>query len=90
MSERQSADKGQGREHSRHLAHDIDETVQQSALYAVEQLVAFAQNKGLVGPQDTDYSRNLLLDQFGFSEPYSGRDVGALWPLKPSSLCLMY
>lgn len=78
MSERQSTDKGQGREHSRHLAHDIDETVQQSALYAVEQLVAFAQNKGLIGPQDTDYSRNLLLEQFGFSEPYSGGEAGGI------------
>lgn len=87
MSERQSADKGQGREHSRHLANDIDETVQQSALYAVEQLVAFAQNRGLIGPQDTDYCRNLLLDQFGFSEPYSGGEAGGIMAPKPSSLC---
>ncbi|MGQ3479350.1 UDP-glucose--hexose-1-phosphate uridylyltransferase [Paenibacillus sp. TY11] len=78
MSERHSADKGQGREHSRHLARDIGETVQQSALYAVEQLVAFVQKRGLIGPQDTDYSRNLLLEQFGFSEPYSGGEAGGI------------
>ncbi|MFP2989087.1 galactose-1-phosphate uridylyltransferase, partial [Bacillus velezensis] len=78
MSERQSVDKDQDRELSRHLAHDIDETVQQSALYAVEQLVAFAHKKGLIGLQDTDYSRNLLLEQFGFSEPYSGGEAGGI------------
>ncbi|MBE0342212.1 galactose-1-phosphate uridylyltransferase, partial [Paenibacillus sp. 28ISP30-2] len=78
MSESQSAARGQDRDHSRPVAHDIDETVQQSALYAIEQLVAFAQNRGLIGPQDTDYSRNLLLEQFGFSEPYSGGEAGGI------------
>ncbi|MFK4344118.1 UDPglucose--hexose-1-phosphate uridylyltransferase [Paenibacillus sp. RC62] len=78
MSKSQSADRGQGREHSRHAAHDIDETVQQAALYAIEQLVAFAQNRGLIGLQDTDYSRNLLLEQFGFSEPYFGGEAGGI------------
>ncbi|WP_149093718.1 UDP-glucose--hexose-1-phosphate uridylyltransferase [Paenibacillus terrae] len=78
MSESQSAARGQDRDHSRPVAHDIDETVQQSALYAIEQLVAFAQNRGLIGPQDTDYSRNMLLEQFGFSEPYSGGEAGGI------------
>lgn len=78
MSKSQSADRGQGREHSRHTAHDIDEILQQAALYAIEQLVAFAQNRGLIGLQDTDYSRNLLLEQFGFSEPYSGEEAGGI------------
>ncbi|MGN7761104.1 UDP-glucose--hexose-1-phosphate uridylyltransferase [Paenibacillus sp. 22594] len=41
------------------------------ALYAIEQLVGFAIHKQLIQPADVDYSRNELLDQFGFSEPYA-------------------
>ncbi|WNS46618.1 UDP-glucose--hexose-1-phosphate uridylyltransferase [Paenibacillus sp. MMS20-IR301] len=44
----------------------------EKALYAIEQLVLFAQHKDLIQPADVDYSRNELLDQFGFSEPYAG------------------
>ncbi|ASR46379.1 galactose-1-phosphate uridylyltransferase [Paenibacillus kribbensis] len=78
MSESQFAAKSHDEEQNRHLAHDIDETAQQAALYAVEQLVAFAQKRGLISPQDIDYSRNLLLEQFGFSEPYSGGEAGGI------------
>lgn len=42
------------------------------ALYAIEQLVLFAVRRRLIEPADTDYSRNLLLDQFRFTEPYTG------------------
>lgn len=42
----------------------------QKALYAIEQLVLFARQQQLIKPADVDYSRNELLDQFGFSEPY--------------------
>ncbi|WP_150274533.1 UDP-glucose--hexose-1-phosphate uridylyltransferase [Paenibacillus tepidiphilus] len=42
----------------------------QKALLAIEQLVLFALHKELIQPADVDYSRNELLDQFGFSEPY--------------------
>ncbi|WP_229522399.1 UDP-glucose--hexose-1-phosphate uridylyltransferase [Paenibacillus monticola] len=43
----------------------------QKALYAIEQLVLFALHQSLIAPADLDYSRNELLDQFGFSEPYA-------------------
>ncbi|KWX73252.1 UDP-glucose--hexose-1-phosphate uridylyltransferase [Paenibacillus jilunlii] len=43
----------------------------QKALHAIEQLVLFASHQQLIQPADADYSRNALLDQFGFSEPYA-------------------
>lgn len=43
----------------------------EKALHAIEQLVLFALNQELIQPADVDYSRNELLDQFGFSEPYA-------------------
>lgn len=51
---------------------NITAAASEKALYAIEQLVLFAQHKGLIQPADVDYSRNELLDQFGFSEPYAG------------------
>lgn len=78
MSGSQFAAKSQNGEHNRDQAHGIGETAQQAALYAVEQLVAFAQDRGLISLHDTDYSRNLLLDQFGFSEPYTGGEAGGV------------
>lgn len=42
----------------------------EKALHAIEQLVLFALHQELIQPADVDYSRNELLDQFGFSEPY--------------------
>ncbi|MFC3750042.1 UDP-glucose--hexose-1-phosphate uridylyltransferase [Paenibacillus sp. GCM10012306] len=44
----------------------------QEALHAIEQLVLFALRQDLIKPADVDYSRNLLLDQFGFTEPFAG------------------
>lgn len=43
----------------------------EQALHAIEQLVLFAAHQQLIQPADVDYSRNELLDQFGFSEPYA-------------------
>lgn len=43
----------------------------QQALHAIEQLVLFALHQQLIQPADADYSRNALLEQFGFSEPYA-------------------
>ncbi|MBW4085510.1 UDP-glucose--hexose-1-phosphate uridylyltransferase [Paenibacillus sp. S150] len=43
----------------------------EKALHAIEQLVLFAAHQQLIQPADADYSRNELLDQFGFSEPYA-------------------
>jgi len=42
------------------------------ALHAIEQLTLFALRQGMIAPADLDYSRNVLLEQFGFSEPYFG------------------
>lgn len=41
-------------------------------LHTIERLVLFALRKGLIQEADYDYSRNLLLEDFGFSEPYDG------------------
>lgn len=43
------------------------------ALHAIERLVLFALRKGLIQEADYDYSRNLLLEDFGFSEPFAGQ-----------------
>ncbi|MEK3731334.1 MULTISPECIES: UDP-glucose--hexose-1-phosphate uridylyltransferase [Paenibacillus] len=44
----------------------------QQVLHAIERLVLFALRQGLIQEADVDYCRNLLLDDFGFSEPYAG------------------
>lgn len=49
-------------------------TQEQEALQAIERLVAFALEHRLIEPLDEDYSRNLLLELFGFSEPYLESD----------------
>lgn len=46
----------------------------QSALQAIDRLTGFALKQGLIEETDYDYSRNLLLEQFGFSEPYAGHE----------------
>ncbi|WP_379133260.1 UDP-glucose--hexose-1-phosphate uridylyltransferase [Paenibacillus sp. sgz500958] len=43
-----------------------------NALQAIEQLTLFAERRGLIEAADVDYSRNVLLEQFGFSEPFFG------------------
>ncbi|MGF7045974.1 UDPglucose--hexose-1-phosphate uridylyltransferase [Paenibacillus sp. DS2015] len=43
-----------------------------AALREIEQLVQFARDHKLIQDLDTDYSRNLLMDLFGFTEPYAG------------------
>ncbi|WP_106768430.1 UDP-glucose--hexose-1-phosphate uridylyltransferase [Paenibacillus faecalis] len=45
----------------------------EKALHAIERLVLFALRKGLIREADHDYSRNLLMEDFGFSEPYAGK-----------------
>ncbi|MCJ8011652.1 UDP-glucose--hexose-1-phosphate uridylyltransferase [Paenibacillus sp. KQZ6P-2] len=45
---------------------------QNEALQAIERLVRFALERRLIEPLDEDYSRNLLLELFSFSEPYLG------------------
>ncbi|MGM1046698.1 MAG: UDP-glucose--hexose-1-phosphate uridylyltransferase [Bacillota bacterium] len=45
----------------------------EDALHAIERLVLFALRKGLIKEADYDYSRNLLLEDLGFSEPYNGQ-----------------
>ncbi|MCL6602600.1 MAG: UDP-glucose--hexose-1-phosphate uridylyltransferase [Paenibacillus sp.] len=42
------------------------------ALQAIEQLILFAERQRMIEPADLDYSRNVLLEQFGFSEPHFG------------------
>lgn len=44
----------------------------EQALLAIERLVLFALRHGLIEEADMDYSRNLLLEDFSFSEPYDG------------------
>jgi UDPglucose--hexose-1-phosphate uridylyltransferase len=67
-------------------AGTIDRTPeQQEALHAIERLVAFALQNKLIEEADRDYSRNLLLEQFGFSEPYDGV-LNEIVPDGPQSL----
>lgn len=54
-------------------------------LHAIEMLVRFALHKGLIEPEDVDYSRNLLLEDFGFSEPY-GDEVNGQIPEGPQAM----
>ncbi|KZS47545.1 UDP-glucose--hexose-1-phosphate uridylyltransferase [Paenibacillus glucanolyticus] len=55
------------------------------ALHAIEMLVRFALHKGLIEAADVDYSRNLLLEDFGFSEPY-GDEVNEQIPDGPQAM----
>lgn len=48
------------------------ESSDQSLRLAIEKLVAFAYNKGLVESLDIDSARNALLDLFGLKEPAEG------------------
>ncbi|MBU5350317.1 UDP-glucose--hexose-1-phosphate uridylyltransferase [Paenibacillus lautus] len=54
-------------------------------LHAIEMLVRFALHKGLIQAADADYSRNLLLEDFGFSEPY-GDEVNGPVPDGPQAM----
>ncbi|MGG4342884.1 UDP-glucose--hexose-1-phosphate uridylyltransferase [Paenibacillus lautus] len=54
-------------------------------LHAIEMLVRFALHKGLIKEADADYSRNLLLEDFGFSEPY-GDEVNDPIPDGPQTM----
>jgi len=55
------------------MDNEIKETpASVNALKAIEQLTLFALRQKLIEPADLDYSRNVLLEQFGFSEPYFG------------------
>ncbi|NMO96796.1 UDP-glucose--hexose-1-phosphate uridylyltransferase [Paenibacillus lemnae] len=55
------------------------------ALHAIEQLVTFAYNHGLIQEADIDYSRNLLLEEFGFDEPFL-EAVGDEVPASPQQM----
>lgn len=46
-----------------------------AALLAIDHLVQFALDHHLLQDLDTDYSRNLLMDLFGFTEPYAGEEA---------------
>ncbi|QWU17717.1 UDP-glucose--hexose-1-phosphate uridylyltransferase [Paenibacillus sophorae] len=62
------------------------------ALHAIEQLVMFASRRRLIEPSDTDYSRNMLLEQFRFSEPYTGKvdDTELQGPQAPLDVLIDY
>lgn len=47
----------------------------QEAQYAIERLTHYALQQGLIDWWDLDYSRNRLLELFGFDEPFAG-EVG--------------
>ncbi|CAM4456087.1 UDP-glucose--hexose-1-phosphate uridylyltransferase [Paenibacillus tarimensis] len=50
----------------------------EEAQQLIEQLVRFALNNGMIDPLDEPFSRNALLDLFGFREPYEGEAAGDL------------
>jgi UDPglucose--hexose-1-phosphate uridylyltransferase len=45
---------------------------QDEALHAIETLVHFSLEHGLIKQQDVDYCRNILMELFRFSEPFAG------------------
>ena len=50
----------------------VEEKSRQDALHAIERLVNYALEQGLIDWWDVDYSRNRLLELFAFDEPYAG------------------
>lgn len=50
----------------------VDERSRQDALHAIERLVNYALEQGLIDWWDVDYSRNRLLELFSFDESYAG------------------
>ncbi|WP_418303819.1 UDP-glucose--hexose-1-phosphate uridylyltransferase [Paenibacillus crassostreae] len=46
---------------------------QNKALYAIETIVCFALEHSLIKQEDVDYSRNILMELFQFSEPFLDR-----------------
>lgn len=60
------------------MSNPVERTAEQnSALLAIDELIKFAFDKGLIKGADIDYGRNLLLKQFHFDEPYNP-DVPAI------------
>lgn len=53
---------------------EVNETLQTEAKRAIERLIRYALEKALIDWWDLDYSRNRLLELFGFDEPYAGRE----------------
>lgn len=54
------------------MSNQVERTTEQnSALLAIDELIKFAFDKGLIKGADIDYGRNLLLKQFHFDEPYN-------------------
>lgn len=49
-----------------------DERNRQEALHAIERLVNYALEQGMIDWWDADYSRNRLLELFSFDEPFAG------------------
>ncbi|GIO87891.1 galactose-1-phosphate uridylyltransferase [Paenibacillus faecis] len=45
----------------------------QDAQYAIERLIHYALEQGMIDWYDLDYSRNRLLELFGFDEPFAGK-----------------
>ncbi|MCM3701526.1 UDP-glucose--hexose-1-phosphate uridylyltransferase [Paenibacillus macerans] len=50
----------------------VDERNRLDALHAVERLVHYALEQGMIDWWDVDYSRNRLLELFAFDEPFAG------------------
>ncbi|MFB5268067.1 UDP-glucose--hexose-1-phosphate uridylyltransferase [Paenibacillus enshidis] len=60
--------------------------LREAALEAIERLTAFATSRGLIEEADIDYSRNLLLERFGFDEPFAGEAGAAVLDSPQSAL----
>ncbi|MEF2968947.1 UDP-glucose--hexose-1-phosphate uridylyltransferase [Paenibacillus sp. M1] len=64
----------------------------QEAQHAIERLIHYALEQGLIDWYDLDYSRNRLLELFGFDEPFAGKlDEEALsGPQEPLKVLIDY
>lgn len=70
----------------------VEEKSRQDALHAIERLVNYALEQGLIDWWDVDYSRNRLLELFAFDEPYAGEVVteALTGPQEPLEILIDY
>lgn len=64
----------------------------QEAQIAIERLLHYALDQGLIEQWDLDYTRNRLLELFGFDEPYAGRmeEEALTGPQQPLGILIDY
>lgn len=64
----------------------------QAARHAIERLVHYALEQGMINEWDVDYSRNRLMELFAFDEPYAGATIAEVLqgPQEPLEILIDY